>query len=145
MQPDGSIDRGALGGIVFANAEKRRALELITHPAVAAAVASEVDALQRQGQVSHVLYDVPLLFERSLEASFEGVVVVWVPKAVQMARLVTRDNLTVTAATQRLAAQMSLDDKRQRARWVVDNSGTLNETEAQVEEIWREMRQVDLP
>ncbi len=79
----------------------------------------------------------PLLYERGLDAGMHGVVVVWVPRDVQLARLAAREGLAREAAEKRLAAQMPLDAKRARATWVVDNGGTLEATRSQVERIWR--------
>jgi dephospho-CoA kinase len=70
----------------------------------------------------------------------DGVVVVWVPREVQKARLMARDGLAEDAAEARLAAQLPLDEKRQHATWLVDNSGGLEATRAQVERIWREIQ-----
>jgi len=67
------------------------------------------------------------------------VVLVWVPREVQKARLMARDGLDEAAAEARLAAQLPLDEKRQHATWVVDNSGELGTTRARVEEVWRAM------
>jgi dephospho-CoA kinase len=64
------------------------------------------------------------------------VIVVWVPLAVQVARLARRDRLPQPIIEQRIASQLSLDEKRRRATWVIDNSGDLEATRARVEEIW---------
>jgi len=135
LGPDGAIDRAALGAIVFDDPEARQALGEITHPAVAAEVQARTAELARRG-VDPVIYDVPLLFERGLEAGMHGVIVVWVPRAAQVARLCARDGLSSDAAAARLAAQWPLDDKRARADWLIDNSGTLEATQAQVERAW---------
>jgi dephospho-CoA kinase len=141
LRANGSIDRQVLGGQVFANAALRARLEAIAHPAVAAATAAEVEKL-RQKNVPHVLYDVPLLYEKNLQKTFAGVVVVWVPRALQLQRLQARDALSADAATTRLASQLNLDEKKQLARWVVDNSGSRADTDAQVKTIWEAMQKM---
>ena len=138
IRPDGTLDRPALGKIVFASADERRALETITHPEVAAEFARKIDDLTLKG-VGQVFYDVPLLYERGLETSMQGVAVVWLPRALQRERLMARDSLDTAAADARLAAQMPLDDKRAKATWVIDNSGTLEATQRQVEALWAEL------
>lgn len=136
VRADGSLDRAALGRIVFANTSDRRDLEHITHPEVGAQFAREVQALADRG-VDHVLYDVPLLYERDLQKGMDGVVVVWVPRDIQRARLMARDGIDASMADTKLASQLPLDDKRARATWVIDNSGTLGGTQRQVENVWR--------
>ena len=141
LRADGSIDRQVLGAEVFAHAALRARLEAIAHPAVAAATAAEVENL-RQQNIAHVLYDVPLLYEKNLQKNFAGVVVVWVPRALQLQRLQARDALSADAANTRLAAQLSLDEKKQLARWVVDNSGSREDSAVQVEKIWAAMQAI---
>jgi dephospho-CoA kinase len=136
---DGRLDRAKLGARVFADATERAALNAITHPRVREEFVRQVAALEAQG-VERILYDVPLLFETGLHAGMDGVVVVWVPRDVQKARLMARDGLAEDAAEARLAAQLPLDAKRQHATWLVDNSGGLEATRAQVERIWREIQ-----
>lgn len=136
---DGRLDRAKLGARVFADANERAALDAITHPRVREEFVRQVAALEAQG-VERVLYDVPLLIEKGLHAGMDGVVVVWVPRELQKARLMARDGLAEDAAEARLAAQLPLDEKRQHATWLVDNSGGLEATRAQVERIWREIQ-----
>jgi dephospho-CoA kinase len=135
LDSSGAVDRQTLGEHVFANTAERRALEAITHPVIADAVAQQVEALSAAG-CQRVIYDVPLLYERGLQHGMSGVIVVWVPLAVQVARLARRDRLPQPIIEQRIASQLSLDEKRRRATWVIDNSGDLEATRAQVEEIW---------
>ncbi len=135
---DGRLDRAKLGARVFSDAAERAALNDITHPLVRQAFMEKLQALEAQG-VAHVVYDVPLLIESGMHAWMEGVAVVWVPREVQKARLMSRDGLDAAAAESRLAAQLPLDDKREHATWVIDNSGGLEATRAQVETMWRAM------
>nr|WP_277989551.1 dephospho-CoA kinase [Corallococcus sp. NCSPR001] len=136
--PDGRLDRVKLGAHIFANAQERAALNAIVHPEVRALFLQKLQALEAEG-VTHAVYDVPLLIETGLHTAMEGVAVVWVPREVQKARLMTRDGLTADQAEARLGAQMPLDDKRAHATWVIDNSGTPEATRPQVEAVWRAM------
>jgi dephospho-CoA kinase len=138
LGPDGVLDRRALGARVFTDAGELAALDAITHPAVAAETQRRIVALAERGAL-RVVYDVPLLFEAGLDHGTAGVIVVWVPREVQVARLMARDGLDRAAAEQRLAAQMSLDEKRRRARWVIDSSGSFEATRAQVARLWSEV------
>jgi dephospho-CoA kinase len=136
VDPDsGAVDRRRLGQRVYVDAAERAELEALTHPAVAAAVGRRLAALQRQG-TTVALYEVPLLFEKGLDAGLDGTVLVWVPMQEQVRRLCRRDGLSEAEAHQRLAAQMPLDAKRARATWVIDNSGSLQQTAEQAQHVW---------
>nr|WP_217917637.1 MULTISPECIES: dephospho-CoA kinase [unclassified Myxococcus] len=135
---DGRLDRAKLGARVFGDPAERAALNDITHPLVRQAFMDKLQALEARG-VARVIYDVPLLIESGMHAWMEAVAVVWVPRTVQKARLMSRDGLSSDAAEARLAAQLPLDDKRAHATWVIDNSGDLASTRAQVEAMWRAM------
>ncbi|QAT86332.1 dephospho-CoA kinase [Corallococcus coralloides] len=136
--PDGRLDRVKLGAHIFADPAERAALNAIVHPEVRALFLQKLQALEAEG-VTHAVYDVPLLIETGLHQAMEGVAVVWVPREVQKARLMTRDGLSADQAEARLAAQMPLDDKRAHATWVIDNSGAPEATRPQVEAVWRAM------
>lgn len=138
LTADGTLDRRALGARVFANAADRKALEAIAHPAVRLATQQRMDALANAG-VALAIYDVPLLYETGLEATTQGVIVVWVPEAVQLQRLMTRNNFTLSEATMRIQSQLPLEEKRRRATWVIDSSGTIEATRGQVETLWRKL------
>lgn len=138
LAPDGSIDRAKLGARVYANADDRRLLNALTHPHIGAEFAGQVGLLSMQG-VKRVIYDVPLLYEGGLEKAMEGVIVVWVSPDVQRARLMERDGIDAATADRKLASQMPLDEKKRRATWVIDNSGTREETEQRVRALWQEL------
>jgi dephospho-CoA kinase len=139
VDDSGRLDRAALAGRVFGNAAERAALEAITHPRIQAEVARRTEALARAG-LPVLLVDAALLIENGIHRRLDGVVLVWVPEAVQRARLAARDGLTPAEVQARLAAQLPLEQKRSLATWEVDNSGTRENTRAQVERIWEEIR-----
>ena len=136
LAPDGQLDRAKLGQRVFADASERAALNALLHPRIAQAFLERTQALAEAG-VARVIYDAPLLIENGLHTRMEGVILVAVPREVQLARLMARDGLTREAAEARLASQLPLEDKRRHATWVVDNAGDLAATRAQVEAIWK--------
>lgn len=138
LGPDGRLDRAKLGARVFGDPKERAALNALLHPLIGQQFMLRTQALAEQG-VERVLYDAPLLIENRLHEGMDGVVLVWVPREVQKARLMARDGLDEAAAEARLAAQLPLDEKRQHATWVVDNSGELGTTRTRVEEVWRAM------
>ncbi|MCY1077017.1 dephospho-CoA kinase [Archangium lansingense] len=138
LDADGRLDRAKLGARVFGDAQERAALNAILHPLIGQQFLLRTQALAELG-VERVIYDAPLLIENRLHEGMDGVVLVWVPREVQKARLMGRDGLDEAAAEARLAAQLPLDGKRQHATWLVDNSGDLGTTRARVEEVWRAM------
>jgi dephospho-CoA kinase len=138
LDADGRLDRAKLGARVFGDPQERAALNALLHPLIGQQFLLRTQALAEQG-VERVIYDAPLLIENRLHEAMNGVVLVWVPREVQKARLMGRDGLDEAAAEARLAAQLPLDEKRQHATWLVDNSGDLGTTRAQVEEVWRAM------
>jgi dephospho-CoA kinase len=139
VDASGKLDRAALAARIFASPKERAALNAITHPRIQKEVQRRTAALEAAG-VETVLYDAALLVENGLHHALDGLVVVWVPHEVQRARLMARDSLGEQEAEARIAAQLPLDGKRAVATWVVDNSGSREETTAQVGAIWKALR-----
>ena len=135
IRNDGTLDRSRLGEIVFADAGSRRDLERITHPRIIELMQERI-AGALAGPALLVAVDVPLLFENDREPMFEGVLLVYAPRDVQIQRLRERNGLDETAARQRLAAQLPIDEKRGRATWVIDNSDGLDATARAVDAWW---------
>ena len=135
---DGTLDRARLGAIIFADLGARRDLESITHPRIATLMQRRIAEASAQGAPVVVL-DIPLLLERGLEGTVDGVLLVHAPPETQVARLATRDHLIKSEARQRLDAQLPIDEKRTRATWIIDNSDDLESTRRQVEAWWREV------
>jgi dephospho-CoA kinase len=138
LGPDGHIDRKKLGAIVFADAEKRRALNAITHPRIAAATAEKLAALAQAG-AKVAIYEAALLVENGVHKGLGGLIVVAADEDKQVARVVARDGLTEDEARARIAAQMPLAEKVRAATWVVDTNGTHEDTREQVQRLWREL------
>jgi dephospho-CoA kinase len=132
---DGRLDRAALGERVFRDDADRRALNAILHPRIQQAVLEKTRALADAGETV-VIYEAPLIVENRIHERLDGLILVVVPREVQLARLMARNGLSREQAEARLAAQLPLDDKRKHATWIVDNSGTPEETRAQVERLW---------
>jgi len=136
LATDGSVDRRQLGPIVFADPAARRDLESIVHPAVYRAIAAGLRGFELLGGAPFAVVDIPLLFETGHESDFSQVIVAACPADLQLKRLIER-GLSEAAARQRLAAQMPAAEKAARADHVIDTSGTLEETDRQVERLWR--------
>jgi dephospho-CoA kinase len=132
---DGSLDRKALGAIVFADPARRKRLEEITHPAVGARQQRILSVLDEEGFEGIVLWDAALLFETGGVSKMDKVVVVFADPDTESRRLMARDGLSEADARVRIASQMSIAEKAKRADYVIDNSGTREETERQVRAI----------
>jgi dephospho-CoA kinase len=136
---DGSLNRKKLGEMIFGNDEARKKLESLLHPPIRALMRGRMEAFEQLHPDKLVVVDVPLLYESGLEYMFDKILVVFVPRDVQLQRLVERDKLSLEQAEARLKAQMDIELKRERADIVIDNRGTLEETEKQIGDLWRRM------
>jgi dephospho-CoA kinase len=134
----GRIDRSQLGELVFRDDDARRRLNSIVHPLVRDWMAQRTaEAAERGAEV--VVQDVPLLFENGLERLFSSVVLVYVPEEVQVERLVSGRGFAPERARAMIAAQMPIENKRGLAHHVINNSGTREETQAQVKAVWKQL------
>jgi dephospho-CoA kinase len=132
---DGELDRAALAAIVFADPAARADLEAITHPKIGAFMQARINAALASSAPLAVA-EIPLLFERGRDAAFPETLLVYAPRAVQLLRMRQRNGWDAAAAQQRLDAQLPIEEKRARATWVIDNSGSLDATAGQVDAWW---------
>jgi len=139
LLPDRTIDRRKLGEMVFSDRAMLDRLNSIVHPQVKKLFAEQLDLIRDENPGAVVVYDVPLLIETGMQDRFDLVLLVYVSPAVQLERLCRRDGLERAAAARRLQAQMPLDEKKNYADVIIDNSGSLAETERQVEAFWRKL------
>jgi dephospho-CoA kinase len=139
LAPDGAVDRTKLGPIVFADPAARRDLEAIVHPAVYRAISAGLRAFELIGHDRFALVDVPLLYETGAEKNFDRVIVTACLPATQLARLRER-GMSDEAARQRIAAQWPTDEKVARADFVVTTDGSFEETDAQIDAIYRKLQ-----
>jgi dephospho-CoA kinase len=150
LRPDGSLDREQLGRLVFADPAARKRLNDLVHPAVGSEMLRRLEAAKASGAPLVVL-DIPLLLEgraargadpaRSKTASdLAGeVIVVYAHEAQQLERQVARDGSSREHALQRIRAQLSIEEKRTLADFVIDNSGSPADTERQVRELYAKL------
>lgn len=136
LRPDGTLDRPALGAIVFSDPQRLAALNAIVHPLIAARTGELVAAAPADAVVVH---DVPLLTENDLAPGYDVVVVVDVPVELQLDRLVRLRGMTEADARARIAAQATREQRLAVADLVIDNSGTLEQLAAQVDVLWAEL------
>ena len=145
IHDDGALDRPALGAIVFRDPDKRKVLEKIVQPPVVAEMARRATVAIDAGEPM-VVMDIPLLFEgkkaetgSAAANDYDATVCVWVPVEVQIERTIERDACDRGEAERRVAAQMPIDEKRDLADHVIDNSGSPDETRKQVEAFFAEL------
>ncbi len=136
VQEDGTLDRKGLGAIVFAEPARRKRLEEITHPAIAARQQRILSVLEEEAFEGIVIWDVALLFETGGVAKVDRVVVVYADPETEVARLVARDGMAEADARARIASQMPVAEKAKRAHYVIDNSGDRAHSEGQVKAVY---------
>lgn len=129
---DGNIDRAALAKIVFSDRQKLEKLESISHPEVRLAVENAKDEHKKNNQ-KYLFYDVPLLFEKNMEKSFDLVVMVTCSVENQIKRIKSRNNWSDEEIQKRLAAQMPISQKETKAHVLINNNGDLKDLSSEVE------------
>jgi dephospho-CoA kinase len=134
LQSDKTLDRKKLRTLVFNSPEARKKLEAIIHPKVRALAEERIRELAAAGR-SIIVYEVPLLFEGQLHLWLRPVILVACDVNAQKQRLRDRDHLTNTEAQRHIDAQMSLEEKRKLADYVIENNGSLEELEQQVKSV----------
>jgi dephospho-CoA kinase len=127
LRPDGSLDRRALGSLVFGDAAARLKLNAITHPRIAALTRERAEALAQAGEPL-AAYEAALLVENGVADAFRPLVVCACPEDVQIARLRARDGSTLEEALTRVRAQLPLAEKIAVADQVIDTGGSLADT-----------------
>ena len=135
VNADGTIDRKTLGKIVFANSSARKHLEQITHPAIGELAENRFAEERRKGTQT-VFYMAPLLIEAGIASKVDEVWIVFADKKTQLERLMRRDGIGHDEALQKIAAQMPIDEKIKLGKIIIYNTGTREETEKQVIELW---------
>ncbi|WP_030624661.1 dephospho-CoA kinase [Streptomyces sclerotialus] len=137
LTPDGTLDRPALGALVFADPDKLKALNAIVHPLVGTRSA-ELEAAA--GEDAVVVHDVPLLTENGLAPLYDVIVVVDAAPETQLRRLVALRGMTEDEAKARMSAQADREQRLAIADLVIDNDGPLEALEPQVREVWERLQ-----
>ena len=139
LQPDQSLDRQKLRSLIFANPDARKKLEAIIHPRVRALAEQRIREYAAAGY-EIVVYEVPLLFEGNLHHWLRPVVLVASNIATQKKRLRDRDHLTEEEAQKHIDSQMSLDEKRRLADYVIENDDSLANLDTRVRAVLEEIK-----
>ena len=136
---DGVIDRKRLAAVVFRDEEKRKKLMNITHPRIIERIRQMLERMRSEG-VEVAVVEAALIVEGSgLKDMLDALVVVTAEEETQVERLVKQRGLTREEAVLRLKAQMPAEEKARQATYVIDNSGTLEDTERRVRAVWEKL------
>ena len=138
----GAVDRRKLGSVVFSDARERQALNAILHPRIIARIGELVRDQQSRNPQALVIVDAPLIYEAGIAADFRKVIVVWCRPEQQLERLMAKTGLSREEAERRIMAQMPSDEKRRRADYVIDSTGSREQTREQARALYLELQQL---
>ncbi len=138
LDPEGHLDRSALGARIFSSPQLRSLLNELTHPYIRRAMLEQHASALRDAPPL-IVHDIPLLYESGLDAIFPRVLVISASPLLQLERLLARSHLTRAEATSRIDAQLPSSIKCQQATWCCENEGTLAELEAKLDGLWADL------
>jgi dephospho-CoA kinase len=136
LDENGCLNRSKLGELIFRDHKAREKLNSLLHPLIMREMKEMTRRVWERDPRAIVIWDVPLLIEENLTQFVEQVIVVYVPEPVQLKRLMERNHLTESEAMARIRSQLSIEEKKKVADYLIDNSGSLEETESQVDRLW---------
>lgn len=139
INPNGTLNRAALGEYVFANPQAREILNGITHPRIVEEIAIRLRQIADQNPLAVAVIDAPLLLEVGMAAVVDEIWVTYVPEEIQIKRLMERDGLTWEQAQARLRAQMPVAEKTKAAHRVINTACSLEATKEQVLAWWKQI------
>lgn len=142
LDPAGEIDRRLLGAAVFADPARLRQLNTLVHPIIIARVEELAEQCRVEDPRRVIVVDAALIFEAGIGNRFAKVIVAWCRAEQQLERLMAKAGVSREEAERRIAAQMPVAEKRRRADFEVDCSGSLEETRAQVEALYLELQRL---
>jgi dephospho-CoA kinase len=142
INADGTLSREKLRDIVFHDARALTDLNAIVHPAVYEQMAREIADYRKNPGGTILMLDIPLLYESGGEKIVDTVVAVWVDRETQIRRLTARDGFSREDAVNRIEKLMDLDEKKRRADFVIDNTGTFEDLERRVGEVYEKLVEV---
>ena len=137
---DGALDRKKLGAIVFADEEKRQLLNSIVHPLVIEAQDRWMKTFEKTEPEGIAIIDAALMIESGGYKRFDKLIVVWCEPAIQLKRLMLRDNLSEIDAEKRIGTQMPQDEKKRFADYLIDTSGGFDETRKQTIDVFHQLK-----
>jgi dephospho-CoA kinase len=140
VNPDGTLNREKVRDCIIRDPGMRNKLNGITHPRINRIVMERIESYNRQNDGMPIIIDVPLLYESGWDKLFPDAIVVYAPETVQIERLMQRDGLDRRTAELTIGAQISIEEKKGKARFLIDNSGSLEDTRKQVIRLFAQLR-----
>jgi len=140
LRPDQQLDRSKLGAIVFADEEKRLLLNSIVHPLVFEVQNVWLHEREAEDPDGVAIVDAALMIESGGYRRFDKLIVVWCRPDLQLQRLIARDGLNPEDAERRIASQMSQDEKKRHADFLIDTSAGFEDTRRQTAEVFRQLK-----
>ena len=140
LLPDGEINRSVLGDIIFNDPQKKQLLNRIVHPHVRKEQDRQLKHIQKKDPDAIVILDIPLLIESQMQKDLSEVIVVYTPEHIQIKRLMQRDGISKADSLARVRSQMPIEEKKEKATIVIDNSGTRENTRTQTLKIFQDLK-----
>ncbi len=140
LAPNGEIDRTVLGDIIFNDPQQKQLLNRIVHPYVSTETDLQLKQIEKNHPNTIVILDIPLLIEAQMHEDLSDVIVVYVPEHTQIERLMQRDGISKADALARVRSQMPIEEKKDLATIVIDNSGTRENTRKQTLDIFQRLK-----
>lgn len=140
LKEDGSLDRTKLGALVFDDGEKRKLLNSILHPLIIATYDEQLNKWESEDPLGIGIIDAALMIESGSYKKFDKIIVVHCNPEIQLARLMKRNGLTEVEALQRIESQMPQEEKKSYADFLIDTSGSYEETHEQVVEVYEKLK-----
>lgn len=144
FRTDGSLNRRALANLVFSDPEAMKTLDTIMQPMLSDMIVARINDAKAAG-ADFCILDMPLLYEKGLDHLCDTVWCVWLPRQLQMERLMSRDSLDTSQAEARIRSQMPVDEKASRANVVISTEGSIEETRAAIPALLDKERSMDRP
>lgn len=138
LHTDGTLNRKKLGRHIFADETERQKLDQI----MAQYLQQEFQAKIDLSPASHLIFDMPLLFEQNYDQDMDAIIVVHVQESIQQERLQQRDHCSLEEAKQKMQSQMPLKEKQKQATWQIDNNGTKEEIEEQCQKLLPKLKKL---
>jgi dephospho-CoA kinase len=142
LRPDKTLDREKLREIVFRDLEKKKKLESFQHPRIGEEFVKRVEQYTQEDPDAIIQAVVPLLVEVNMHPVFHHILMVYATEAEQKRRLIERDGLTEEMALNMIQSQLSVEEKKGYCDLIIDNSGSLEETRKQVEQLWKKLKKI---
>ena len=139
FNPDGTLKRRELRRRIIEAPALRERIDSTLHPYIAEAMWTEWKKQKKLHRQAVIIFDIPLLFESGFDKSFNLIILVYSTPEVQVQRLIQRDKLSLAEAQHTLSMQLPIDSKKARCDYIIENSGDIELTLRQVEEVWNKI------